>query len=387
MSRFAARILARRAIAPDPTIPGPAGCRIEDAAGLITDPATGKYPHRTPMRDELERALRFAGQVWGSDTLWTAIDESDFTKLLRLRLEHLLAKDCRGVRACEITVSRIITTVAWLREARHIPRDAAPWPKSYKAQIVQHWQGQKQSVRTPEPHRPRHTLEEVQAILRASNFDPRWELLFWLGCELRLGQVARAQRTDLDLPAVDWDALETDQTDYGTLQVFGAGKKGGTIVDITRGQRRRLDDALSAAYLAPIERRFQSGEVSDYCLFPAGYVVGRVGFTRGQILPLTMSDKVDWNIHVGSSWIRKSFHEAERRAGVPHIEGRGAYGARRQGRDVCGTENLSRAAIESFGGWQPGSPIPDRVYREKENKIGRREARGARAALRGEHVA
>lgn len=180
---MAARILARRRIAPAATyVRGE--CRIEDAAGLITDPATGKYAHRTPMRDEMERALRFACQVWGADTPWSQIDELHYTKLLRLRLEQLLAKDRRGVRACEITVSRIITVVGWLRETRHVPRDAAPWPKQWKAQIVQHWKGIKGSVREPEPFRPRHTLEEARAILAATNFDPRLELLMWCGMEL-----------------------------------------------------------------------------------------------------------------------------------------------------------------------------------------------------------
>lgn len=56
--------------------------------------------------------------------------------------------------------------------------------------------------------------------------------------------------------------------------------------------------------------------------------------------------------------------------------------------DVADAENLSPSAIENFGGWTPGSPIPAKVYRERGNRVGRREARGARAALRGEeHVA
>lgn len=347
MSRLAARILARRRIAPTRTVVQ-GECRIEDAAGLITDPATGRYPHWNPFRDEMERALRLACEVWGADTTWTQIDELHYTKLLRLRLEQLLAKGCSGVRACEITISRIITVVGWLRETRHIPRDAAPWPKRWKEQVVQHWKGVKGSVRDPEPFRPRHTLEEARAILAATNFDPRLELLMWCGMELRLGQVCRAVRSDLDLPAVDWDkpiGAEEDDSDYGTLKVFGAGKKSGTVVDLTRGQRRRIDDALAAGYLATIEAKHQAGECADYCLFPSGYIVGRVGFTRGQSIARTLSDHVDYSRHVSGSWIRKNFREAERRAGVPHIDGRCAYGVRRQGRDVADTAELSPSAI------------------------------------------
>lgn len=386
MSRFAARILARRGIAAGPTIVR-GECRIEDAAGLITNPATGRYPHRTPMVAELLRSLKLAERCWGADRTWTSIQESDYTKLIRVRVDELVAKGCRAVRAAEITTSRIITTVGWLREARHIPRDAAPWPKNWKLECARYWQGVTKSVRPPEPFRPRYTLEEVQRILAAMTFDPRLELMAYLGCELRLGQVSRCQRTDLELPTVDWDAPETIETDYGCLTVHGAGKKSGTVVDLTRGQRRRVDDALAAGYLALIEQRFQTGAVTDYCLFPSGYIVGRVGFTRGQSIARTLSEAANYNKHVTQSWLRKNWREAEKLAKVPHIPGRCCYGARRQGRDVADVAGLSQSAVENFGGWQPGSDIANKVYRERTNRVGRREARSARALLRGENVA
>lgn len=389
MSLLARRVLARRSVAPSATIVR-GECRIEDAAGLITDPATGLYPHKTPYRDELERALAFACRIWGADANWTAIDESHYTKLMRLRIDELLAKGCRAVRAAEITMSRLVTTVGWLRDARHVPRDAAPWPRKWKDEITRYWQGTTKSVRAPEPFRPRFTLEESQAILRNTGFDPRLEMLMWLGCELRLGQVVRALRSDLELPPVDWDAVvdpESDPSDYGTLTVWGAGKKHGTVVDMTRGQRRLVEDALAAGYLAHIESKRLAGEVTDYCLFPTGYIIGRVGFTRGQTIPRTLAAGVNYNRCCTPSWIRKNFRAAEKRAGVPHIAGRCCYGVRRTGRDVADVAELSPSAIESFGGWTPGSNIPNQIYRERGNRVGRREARAARAALRGERIA
>lgn len=386
MSSFAKKVLARRPISPARTQPVN-GCRIEDAAGLITDPATGRYPHRTPMVDELLRSLKFAERVWGADTLWTEIEEPDYIRLLRQRIDELVAKNCRAVRAAEITVSRIVTTVGWLRDARHIPRDAAPWPKSWKSECARYWQGKTKSVRPPEPFRPRYTLEEVQKILANTTFDPRLELLAQLGCELRLGQVSRCQRSDLELPPVDWSAPETIDTDYGCLTVHGSGKKGGTIVDLTRGQRKRVDDALAAGYLAPLEARRVAGELSDFALFPSGYMSGRVGFTRGKTIARTLSEKINPLKHVTPSWVRKNWRVAEKRAGIPHITSRCCYGARRQGRDVADVAGLSQSAVENFGGWQPGSDIANKVYRERTNRVGRREARSARALLRGENVA
>jgi hypothetical protein len=49
------------------------------------------------------RALKFAAELWGPETPWEAIDESHWTTLLRRRCEQLVAKDCKAVRATEIT--------------------------------------------------------------------------------------------------------------------------------------------------------------------------------------------------------------------------------------------------------------------------------------------
>lgn len=367
---------------------------IAEAEALIIDPETGKYPHRTPFRDELVRSLRFACVVWGLDTPWLALEEEDFTKLFRRRLEILLNKGKRGVRATEITLSGLITTVRWLRKKKHIPRDAAPWPDDWKAEIVKHWQGVVKTAREPQPHRPRFTLEEARAILKHADFDPRFHLLMWLGMELRLGQVVRMQRSDLELPPVDWQAeiprddKGSDTTDYGAQTIYGSGKKGvkgGVVTDLTRGQRAMVDHAMSEiGYLGVLEQRYQNKELADYSVFPAGYIVGRVGNNRGQSNRLTLSDKIDPQVHAASSWVRKSFREAERRANVPHIEGRGGYGVRRTGRDFADDQGLGRSATENWGTWTPGSTIMDEVYRSRANKAGRREARPARAAFRGE---
>lgn len=281
---------ARLSIAPARTLVF-GNATIQDTARLITDPAGGKYSRRTqPVRD-MERALALACDLWGGDTPWSDIHEAHYTALLRFRVEELVAKGCRAVRTAEVTVSRLITAVGWMREERHILRDAAPWPRRWKLMIREHWKSVVGTQREPEPHRPRHTLEDAHKILAAANFDPRLDLMLKVGFGLRLGQVARCMRSDLELPVVGWDAPETNETDYGTLVVQGAGKKRGTTVDLTRGQRRSVDDALAAGYLAKVEARRVAGEVTDYCLFAAGYVVGRVGFTRNKNVSRYMSDK------------------------------------------------------------------------------------------------
>lgn len=372
-------------------VQAPAKFTIGQTEAAITNKDTGKYPRRTQMVDELRRSLRLAVALWGADTPWESITDAHWTMLLRRRLEGLVAEGHKGDRATEITIGRLITAVRWLRKKKLIPRDAAYWSDDWKDDVEQHWMAVNKSDRPPEPFRPRHTHEEAIAILGASGFDPRFMLLMWLGMELRLGQVARARRTDLELPPVDFAApVERDEdgidlTDYGTFEVFGAGKKHGTVVDLTRGQRRILDWSLAdGGYLGNIERRFKVGEVGNYRLFPSGYVVGRVGLLREKPTQLSLSDKVNFERAVTGSWIRKNFRTAEKRAGVTHIPGRSAYGVRRVSRDVA--EGMSQSAIENFGSWTAGSKVANEVYLEPTNKAGRREARGARARLRGETV-
>lgn len=367
-----------------------ASLTIAGAEALVTDPDTGKYPFQSPFRDELVRALRLAVVLWGGDTPWEKIDEPQWTLLLRRRLEALLAKKAKAVRATEITVSRLITVVRWLRRKRHIPRDAAPWPDEWKKDVVAHWKGVTKSDRDPEPDRPRYTLPEYQLILSKADFDPRLFMLLRLSVGLRPGQVARGRRSDLELPPVDWQApivrddKGRDPTDYGVFTVYGAGKKQGAMVDLTRGQRLTIEQALVGdGYLAQIDVKYRAGDIDDYVLFPSGYIVGRVGMMRGQQTKLSLSEYVDFQDHVSGSWIRKSWRTAEERAGIAHQHGRSTYGGRRLGVDVGDEMELSPSGLQGLGGWTD-IKIPTEIYRERGNRAGRREARPVRARLLGE---
>jgi hypothetical protein len=168
---------------------------ITESAKLIIDPAIGRYPHDSPFRAELLRSLKFAAEVWG-DVAWESIDDGHWTALLRRRCEQLVAKDCKAVRATEITISRLVTVVSWLRDTRKIARDAAQWPRLWKADVTKYWKGLVGTDRDPEPCRLRYTLDEFQRILKASDFDPRLFLLLHVAVGLRPGRSrARAGRT------------------------------------------------------------------------------------------------------------------------------------------------------------------------------------------------
>lgn len=207
---------------------------------------------------------------------------------------------------------------------------------------------------------------------------------FALGAELRGGQVIRARRSDLD--------LEVD-----TVKVRGRGRKRGTVVKLTRGQRGAVDRAL-AGYLAPLE-----GKALDYPLFPAGKLVGRKAIggdvvrtdaetasgvrRRGhQVIvteplraQLAQSEAKPLNRSTLDGW----FMEAEAIAGVAHVKGRSWYGLRRVFLDAATDEGLSREGLQEHGGWADNQ-VPDQIYRDKEREKARTEARDVRARNRGE---
>jgi len=366
------------------------------AEALITAP-DGLYPLDNAFRRELVRALRYAVAVWGADTSWSDIEERHWVLLLRRRLEELLANGCRGARSTEITVSRVITTVRWLRQNKLIPRDAAPWPDKWKDEIEKHWRGVTKIDRPPQPHRPRYTVEEFQKILAAADFDPRLRLLMRLAVGLRPGQVLRTKRSDFidargrDLPPIDWAAeplrhpkTREDITDYGSLMVHGAGKKGGAFVALTRGQRWAVEGAMAGdGYLAGVEAEWQRKAIADYQLFPTGWFTGRVGFLRGKERTIRAGSYMNFGQHCTGSWLRKNWRTAEARAGIEHQPGRGSYGQRRITLDQAVIEKLSPSGIQALGGWT-NSKIALDVYQEGENRAGQLEARPLRAKVLGE---
>jgi hypothetical protein len=94
--------------------------------------------------------------------------------------------------------------------------------------------------------------------------DPRTELAVEVGAELRLGQVLRVMRSELDLTARD---LAPYGTPYGKLKVRGRGKKGGETIVLTLEQRAAIDRSL-AGYLSDLEAQYDpENKKTDYCLF------------------------------------------------------------------------------------------------------------------------
>jgi integrase len=334
------------------------------AQGLvrITDVATGKYPTDSPHRREVEREMKRAIAQWGADTPWEAIKRRDLTKLWRWRILELHAEKHDGYRGAEITISRVIAVAAWLRDEELIPPGACTLPKKWKEAFRKDWLELTESRSLPEPKRPRHSLAEMRSIMaEAGKVDPRLELALTLGAELRLGQVIRGRRTDLDF-------------EHATFTIFGKGHKRGEVVKLTAGQLALVTHHLTTGYLRELEK-----EAADYPLFPAGQLAGG----RKMEDPHATLER-----HLNAEAINRSvlddwFHEAEALAKVPLVKGRGAYGLKRQSVDAAKAAGISREGLQRLGGWTT-TQVPDSIYANQTADYAREEARDVKAKIRGE---
>lgn len=339
----------------------------------------GMYPadslHRREVVRELERAVRCLGE----ETRWDAIKRADLRRLWRWRIQQLRAERNIGLRGAEVTVQRLLAVAAWLTDEEAIPSGACVAPTNWKDLLREDWQSIAGTEATIEPSRPRHSLDEMRALFGVfGKVDPRFELLMALGAELRLGQVVRGRRSDLDL-------------EHRTFTVRGRKQKRGTVVKLTAGQMAAVERALhpESGYLRELEKN-----LADYSLFPAGQMPGGRAHARG----FGSRSDSKWRVpdhpvatvtrHGSAKPLDRSvfddwFREAERLADIPHIDGRGAYGLRRRSVDELKKLGVSREALQEAGGWAD-TQVPDRIYADKVQEHARDEAAAARAKVRGE---
>jgi integrase len=346
---------------PDPSPVAP--LTIAEGLARVIDPQTGKYPKKTPHRGEVVTSMNHAIRVWGAETPWAVIKRADIRKLGRDRLEQLKGRERAGARGAEVTIARVLAVASWLRDEELIPLEACRAPRTWKQDLKSDWQLVHGEHSSPQPYRPRHTLEEMRKIMsKCGEVDPRFELLMALGAELRLGQVRRARRSDLDL-------------EHWTFRVRANKHKKGTIVELTAGQISAVKRALDpeTGYLRDVERAS-----IDYPLFPSGQMPGG----RSGRAVATVDRHAD-AAPIDRTAIREWFHEAEDLAEVVKVAGRGAYGVRRIAVDFAKEQGISREGLKAHGGWTD-TQMPDAVYADQESKSAREEARDIRSLLRGE---
>lgn len=342
---------------PEAERPKTAPLTIRQGLALVTDAERGLYPVDTGHRREVVREVERVAVIL-EDKPWAAITDDDLVALWRRRIRTLTTGGHRGYRGAEVTMDRLLAVAAWLRRRKHIPAGACVPPADWEEQMARDWRTLTKAPGDYAPEQPRYTLEEHRALIRvAPDVDPRFGLMLALGAELRLGQVARARRSWLDLEA-------------NTFRVPSMGGKKGTTEVLTPAQRAAVDGALEG-YCRTNELRWRHDAV-DYVLFP-----GR-RFLRGQALyaeakPIT---RAQWR-----RWLRA----AEDKAEITHLDGRGGRGMRRAGVDGAKAQKISREALKNFGGWI-STEVADTVYADQEAQYAAQEAAKVRAQIRGEET-
>lgn len=330
---------------------------IADGWSIATDAERGRWNKVTPHRNEMDRYLQRAKSVLGASTPWNAIARGDIRRLWRAELKRAKASGHDGARSAELIVSRFLTVAAWLRDEQLIAPDACqPWARM-KEEMAEDIGGH-------EPHRPRYTLEEYRALLQhAPAVDVRWGLLLTLGAEYRLGQVVRCRRSDVTLSPC-------------LLRIAGAGKKRGTLVQLTDQQSAALGNALNT-WLAGLEAAYQAGTITDYPLFPGGRLPMREG------APVTRADHATRAPLLAGHTLRLWLRDTEAKAKVAYVEGRGWYGLRRAAVDAAKAAGISREGLQQHGGWSD-TQVPDRIYADQQQSYAATEAAEIRAKIRGE---
>jgi integrase len=353
------------------------------------DAKRGKYKVDTPDRRELIRSMTLACDELGEDRTWEELLPSDLSAVCARKIRDLHMQGKNGHRAAVIVLRDMLRVASWLRQDGRMPANACYFDgMALKAQLDKDWLGITGSDRSHEPSRPRHTLDEMRAILAAAaRVDPRLYLALAIGAELRLGQVRRVRRTDVTLGA-------TTDAPHGMVRVVGQGKKGGETVYLTAGQRRVLNDALDCGYLRFLEDVFRAGALADYPLFPSERLKGTARKNPSPTAPKKSTIPTPWAGYatvakhadvepIGDDALRGLFRKAEAVAGVPHVQGRLGYGVRRVAVDVAKASGISREGLQAHGAWAT-SQVPDAIYSEQERGYARAEAARVRAQIRGE---
>lgn len=363
----------------------PAPLTLLQGLAKAIDKKTGKYPTDTDHRREVVREITWSAMILrtsAGDATWESLTRASFTTLWRTRFTQLHAEGKQGLRSAEKTIARVIAVATWLRDVEEIPPGAAVPPSKWKEMLRADYATIVGGGELPDVKQPRHTLEESRRILAAAaQVDPRLDLLLSLGAELRAGQVRRRRRSDLVLPPIDWDAIsamtadERRALDYGTFRVRSSGKKGGAVVDLTRGQRFAVDVALRG-YLRTLEAEYQRAQI-DYPLFTSHRLVRDEDGTM--VAPLARRDASPLQPKTALRW----FKAAEELAKVESIPGRVFYGLRRVSVDDATDQKISAGALQQLGGWS-NITTPLGIYKDQASVRDRREARDARARMRGE---
>lgn len=340
---------------------------LRDGVDLALRPSNateGLYGEDSRHVRESIRLLDRAMEILDEDLPWIDLTPRKVDGLVRTLA--IRSERGRGFRTAEYMVDMLYTVAAWLRDEGVISDRAAVPRRNWKARMRKEWERMTHS--STEPNRPRYSLDEARQLFRAlPQADPRLALVLQLAMELRVGQAARARRSDLSLDRVGAYGL-------GRFRVRGVGRKAGEVVDLHPELRSYLDDVLTFGYLSDVEAAFRAGSLREYSLFPVGPLMHGKASVEQSV-----------GLHLQPRTLRGMFERLEQAAGVDHVPGRGFYGLRRVATDLAADLEQDDRVLNRLTGHRD-SDTRKRIYQDREHAATSAQAARTRRNLRQQIV-
>lgn len=312
---------------------------------------------------EMLRAQRFIERQWGSDTPYSKLPQ-DMARAIWRKIARS-GSPGSGKRNAARFVGYIHRSAKWLASQGHIAPEHAPYLDGWYQEFIQEWE--RLTGASVQPERKRHSEDELERLLAHLNeAEPRLRLMMLSGMELRLGQVRRSMRSDLDLS-------EKGPFGLGTLRVVGAGKKKGAEVHLDPEQRAAFDYEMNLGYLRQCEKAYQAGRIQDYSLFPQGRF-------RDGAIPVRKNEK--YLKPVAKTSVLGWFKSLEKLAGIQHVPGRAWYGVRRITTDLAPAYTTDSRVLDALGGWSKGSKMREQIYQDEQREDVARAAADTRYRMR-----
>jgi hypothetical protein len=320
----------------------------------------GKYATRSPWKADMERFSVVIQDALGRTTRVADLRHSHYRKLWRRLAElHVESKGEKyGPRAAEIIVGALRSAVAWAQTEELVEAGTGLPAREWKRQMREEWE-KITAHPIAAPAKPRYTKEEQVKLWAAlPKADPRIRLATNLGAELRLGQLPRSRRSDVE-PYGGHEA--------GSVRVHGSGKKRGALVVLSEAERAVLVEAMTDGYLSDLEAEYQR-KGTDYYLIPAGKLAKGKARTSNGGRP--------W----GRTGMRKAWRKLEVLAGVAHVEDRNWYGLRRLHADLAEDAETDERVLDKLGGWTDSATR--RAYQEQGRTDISEKAAAVRSKIR-----
>lgn len=322
----------------------PTRLTVEQGFARYHDPDRGNLPESKTARKHHHDARLFWLDRLGASTPWNRVPPADVDAGLKA------LKVAGHVPTAEKYLRCLRTVYRWLRDRAGYEGLRDP---TYGVDLKKLRQGY-------QVRQPRYTLDELAALIKvADRVDPRFRfaLLWARDSGARSVALYRAMRSHVDAP-LDLPP-DPDMAPYGWAALPAVKGQDRALTFLTLIQRLEFVRATwrrwngvqwVPGYLSDLEVQWQLNG-TDYPLIPGG-IIPRTGVIRpGRLSPVVNMTLINW------------LRDAEREAGVDHVERRAWHGVRRAWADWTAAAT-SLDTVVAAGAWADRE-TPERIYLER----------------------